>query len=82
MYFIVVKTKELFDKLSAEISGFSAGLQLETGSIWCSNVLYERRNAPRSYQEDLHHRYCLQEIDGIIARPELQKLKAVSWPCK
>ena len=77
MYFIVVATKELFDKLSSEIRGFRAGLQLETGSIWCSNVLYGKRNAPRGYQDDLDLRYCLQELDGIRARPDIQRIKAV-----
>lgn len=78
VYFVVLRTKELVEKLSSEINGFRAGLQLETGSVWCSNVLYGKRNAPRDYQEDLDYRFCLQELDGISARPGLQKMKAVS----
>lgn len=81
MYILVVWTKELVDRLSSEINGFRAGLELETGSIWCSNVLYGKRNAPRNYQEDLDYRYCVQELDGVRAQPELQRMKAVSWPC-
>lgn len=69
----MVKVKQLWDQASSEIGGFLHGLRLDTGSIWCSNVIYARRRTARDYYEELDLAYCLSESDGVRAQPSLSK---------